>query len=665
MATPWIFADEFIYSELARSLAEHGDLLIRGQSIYYSTLVPLLHAPGYLFGGTADAYLWIKAANAVVMSAAAIPAYALARQALGHRLSLTFAALVLAWPAFAYTGTVMTEPLFFLAVLAFAWALVRAIRRPTPAAQLVVAGTIGAALLVRLQAVSLLASVPIACVLAALLRRDSGLDARGLLLRLRGYWLMLTVAVGLPLLGVLVQVARSQPVRSLLGGYAQADLAASAHDLLRWTVWHTAVVALSIGLVPLAIAAAAWARMLTHRWGDAGSGPVLATCLAVAVPMLVQVTIFAIHNAHRVQERNLFTLEPLIVLAALVGIATMRTSRVVAVTAAVLVGLAVADLPIADLLAPQPPLSDTFTLLSLLRTGEMTGITAPSLGVIAGFAVVALTVAAVAIPRRALLVALPVALMAGLIGMNAQITPLLTDYSQRVAASLVPTPENWVDRALPPGRTALLVWASQDPPAVAWSAEFWNGSIGPVLAVPTQFPTLGTPTAAVDLRTGLLVPGSGGVIPDADFVVAPRQWALAGERVAEGNAQGAPMTLWRTRGPLRLAQTTDGLYSDGWTGPLVTVRRFACTSGTFVVTMRSALGRHRGVVLTSGRERSRIVLPRRRAQTVRMPARREHGADLCQLTVQPVRTSSGAELGNPADPRELGIRMTSPSFVVG
>lgn len=664
MATPWIFADEFIYSELARSLADGGELLIRDQRIYYSTLVPLLHAPGYLLGDTSTAYVWIKGANAVAMSLAAVPAYALARLALRPLLSLAFATLVLAWPAFAYTGTIMTEPMFFLAVIAFAWALAGALLRPTLGSQLLVGATIAAALLVRLQGISLLASVPVACVLVAVMWRHEVPGARGVLRRLLSYWPLLVMSLGLPLLAAAAQVARGRAVRALLGGYSQADVSTTTSELMHWTVWHFAVVALSMGIVPLALAVAAWTRAFRRRWDDeaARAGVVVITALAIAVPMLLQVTAFAINYSQRVQERNLFAIEPLIVLAGLVGLAAMDISRVVAVVAAAATTLAVFDLPVVALISPQPPLSDTFTLLSVLKSAQELGAGAAGLVVAVGLVGLALTAAVVLVRRSLAPVALAGLLLAVLIVMNVQLTPMLTDYSEQVASVFVPADHDWVDDAVPDGQTAMFFWESEDPPTVAWTTEFWNSSVGPVIAVPGQFNTLAVPQASVDPGTGRLAPVPPWTIPDATYVITPRRVRLVGEEVARGDAQGSPMTLWRTDGEVRLAETSVGLYADGWTGPQVVVRRFGCRAGTFTLRIRSALGRNRRVAITTGGRETRLTLPRRAPRTVRVPTRPEPGGETCQLTVTPLTTATGAELGNPADPRTLGVMMDAPVY---
>ncbi|MGI8974890.1 MAG: hypothetical protein ACR2HI_12050, partial [Gaiella sp.] len=75
MVAPFVFVDEAIYSELARSFADGEGYAIRELPVSgYSLLYPVLIAPAYgLHDGLVDAYGAAKAINAVVMSLAAVP----------------------------------------------------------------------------------------------------------------------------------------------------------------------------------------------------------------------------------------------------------------------------------------------------------------------------------------------------------------------------------------------------------------------------------------------------------------------------------------------------------------------------------------------------------------------------------------------------------------
>jgi hypothetical protein len=77
---PWIFPDELIYAELARSLAHTGTLSLRGEAIVEAANVAypaLLALPYTAFDSLPQAYVAAKIVNALVMSASAPVAYAL------------------------------------------------------------------------------------------------------------------------------------------------------------------------------------------------------------------------------------------------------------------------------------------------------------------------------------------------------------------------------------------------------------------------------------------------------------------------------------------------------------------------------------------------------------------------------------------------------------
>jgi hypothetical protein len=76
MPGPYIFVDELIYSELARSLADSGTFAIRDVPVHgYSILYPALLVPAYrLFDALPDAYAAAKATNTIAMSLAAVRA---------------------------------------------------------------------------------------------------------------------------------------------------------------------------------------------------------------------------------------------------------------------------------------------------------------------------------------------------------------------------------------------------------------------------------------------------------------------------------------------------------------------------------------------------------------------------------------------------------------
>src|SRR4029079_8283919 len=136
-----------------------------------------------VFGSIPDAYAAAKAINGVVMSLAAVPAYLLPRRLLQPRLALVAAALSVAVPSMLYTGTLMTENVFYPLFLVVVLALVMTLERPTPLRQALplelsrplcqarLFVLCGLAFLARAQAVALVAAAATAPLLLALFER--------------------------------------------------------------------------------------------------------------------------------------------------------------------------------------------------------------------------------------------------------------------------------------------------------------------------------------------------------------------------------------------------------------------------------------------------------------------------------------------------------------
>jgi hypothetical protein len=105
---PQVLCDEFIYGGIARSFADSGHLLLRGEPSVKS-LYPVLIAPAWLFSSTARSYELAKAINVVLMTLVAVPVYLWARRLVSPWYALLAAALVLLIPSFHFAGLLMTE----------------------------------------------------------------------------------------------------------------------------------------------------------------------------------------------------------------------------------------------------------------------------------------------------------------------------------------------------------------------------------------------------------------------------------------------------------------------------------------------------------------------------------------------------------------------------
>jgi hypothetical protein len=123
---------------------------------------------------------------------------------------------------------------------------------------------------------------------------------------------------------------------------------------------------------------------------------------------------------------------------------------------------------------------------------------------------------------------------------------------------------DWIDAALPDGRSVALVPSPLADRPYWWEAELWNKDVDRVLRVGggrtfTPFPA---DRVAVDYASGRLR----GAQPSDYLVLSPREtrFHLAGARQV---AAGRPLQLVRVPRPYRLAWATRGVTLDGWTRP--------------------------------------------------------------------------------------------------
>ena len=305
MVAPWIMIDEIVYSELAKNLAAHGELLVRGVPSHgYGVVYPVLIAPAWaLFTSIPSAYAAAKAINAAVMSLAAIPAYFLARRILGERLALAAAGLTVRPRAsgMLYTGVIMTENAFYPIFLLTALVLVAMLERPTARRQLGLLVLCALAFETRAQAVALIAAAATAPLLLGLVER------RGLRGTIRPFaWFYGLLAAG-AVLAVAAEGVRGRSPVALLGAYqAAASTSYTVRGILRFVVYHWAGLDLAIGVLPFAALLALW---LAPRRPTPQARAFAVASLAISVWLVVEVAAFASANyVDRIEERNMFYL---------------------------------------------------------------------------------------------------------------------------------------------------------------------------------------------------------------------------------------------------------------------------------------------------------------------------------------------------------------------
>jgi hypothetical protein len=164
----------------------------------------------------------------------------------------------------------------------------------------------------------------------------------------------------------------------------------------------------------------------------------------------------------------------------------------------------------------------------------------------------------------------------------------LRDYSRNLAASAgtLGSP-SWIDQRLGSGGDAafLLGTTSETWPETLglWQTQFWNRSLHSVYNLTIPEPAGGPETAArVDPANGRILSTSSGEPLRAKNIVSSLSFGLDGRLIAAR----PPFALYRTHGPLRVAEETTGIYGDGWMGADAAYTRFAARKrGQIAVTL--------------------------------------------------------------------------------
>jgi hypothetical protein len=574
IATPWIMTDELTYSELAKSLATSGRLLIRETPTHLVSFgYPAAIAPAWWLHPMSTTYDAAKAINVVMATATAIPVFLWARRLVSPLHSVIAVVLTLLMPAFAYTGMLMTENAFLPAFVLAAYVIAVALERPTVLRQLLAFGAILLASFFRLQGLVLLGVLPLAILLKVLFDLRVALRARPFrfaVAELRRYW----VSAALLLAGVVIyalwELAHGRALSSGLGSYQVVAHGEYSFGAVRhWTLLHFAELPLFVGALPAS--ALVLLLILAGRRGgtrNEAERAFLAVSTAAIPLVVVEAAAYASRFSLRIEERYMFFLAPLPFLALVLwidrGLPRPRLATIVAAMTPPLLFLA---LPLGTLLNVSI-YSDTFGLIPFLRLSHFVdGIQWTERLLLAGGIVAALVF--VLWPRTWLpSLVLPGAVAVFLVLTSYAVTGALRDYSRnlRNQAGTSGTP-SWIDRALGPGRgAAFLLGTTADawPETQSlWQQEFWNRRLGLTYNLGILDPAGGLEVpVAVSPQTGVIRSTVTGKAVRERNVVTSLPYGLDGRIVAVR----PPFALVRTRGPVRVASARTGIYADGWMG---------------------------------------------------------------------------------------------------
>jgi hypothetical protein len=635
---PWIVVDELIYSELARGIADGDGYSIRGEATYaYGFVYPLVIAPAYaLFDSLPQAYAAVKAINAVVVSLAAVPAYLLARRVLPTGLSLFAAVLAVALPSLLYAGEVMTENVFYPLFLAVMLLFVLTLERPTPARQLLLLAASVLAYATRAQALAFFPAIVLAPVLLG---------------SWRSFRVLYGTLGGVAGVALAVQLVRGESPLGLLGAYeAAGEHAYEPIEVARWLVYHVAELDLYVGVFPFAallVLFALWGRLPRVL------RPFLAATASISIFLLLEVSAFAsLPSVQRIEERNLFYLVPLALIALLVWVDQGAPRPALAAGAAAVLAAALPAVVPYERLIGVPSQSDTLLLLALWRVHERW----VELDEVVAVVVVAATLAALAfllVPRRYAL-ALPIAVLAFFLAVTRPISARM-EYaaSGALAEGMHKQKRDWVDRAVGGRGEVGVLWTGNASRFSVWQNEFFNRSVGRVFHVARPLEG-GLPSIQLrlDRRTGAL--GSGVHVP---FVLTDGSAELVGDVVASDPRRN--LVLYEVDLPLRQAALVEGLHpADTWSGPLVTYTRFGCDGGTVAVALQSdpALYQEPSTVRVLGTGASASVAPDGDPHVLVAPLKAFQGRCYARFSVSPTRVPG------PNDPRPLGLHFNSFTY---
>ena len=306
IVAPWIMIDELVYSELAKSFAATGHFVVRDvPTTGYGIVYPVLITPAWraLPGDTGRVRGGARSSTPSLISLTAVPAYVLARRLVSARGALVVAVLTVAVPSGFYAGTIMTENAFYPIFVTVALALVVALERTTIVTLALFLASLLVAYETRAQAVAFVpAALTAPIVAAALARRVEEVRSR---------WRLFAVLGGAALAVVGGELARGRSLDALLGAYAAATHGSyDAGTVLHWLQWHLGEFDFYVGFVPV------FALVVLCSLGSTLTRielTIVSATIAVVAWFAVEVAAFASQpSVHRIEERNLFYVAPLL-----------------------------------------------------------------------------------------------------------------------------------------------------------------------------------------------------------------------------------------------------------------------------------------------------------------------------------------------------------------
>jgi hypothetical protein len=618
---PWIAPDEFVYGLLGRSLDHTGHFSILGGPVrFYTLVVPLVVGAPLSIGGAGTGYLLLKALQATVMSLAAVPVYLWGRAFVGQGKALLAAALTLAIPGLVYSGLIMTEVVFYPIAVLCAWALARALERPTALRQAIALAAIVLAAATRLQALILVPALVTAVAAKALLDRD--------LRTFRRFVPLLGGMAALAAAWSAWQLRKGGPATDILGAYrAAGETSYNVHDAALFVLYHAGDLVLMSGIFPVCAATLLLLEALRRREPSESVRALLAVTLSWTVWFVVEVGIFASRHVGRLAERDLLALLPLLFLAFALWLERgARRPRIAGGLVALAAFLLVLRLPMEKLVS-RAAIPDAFTLIPLWRLQ----VRSPSISLelVVNLAA-ALAVSAFALVPRRLAWTLPAALLAFFALTSLSASRVVTAQATLVRQSTLGDTRDWLDREVP-GPVAY-VYGYEVFWNAAWENIFWSRNVHRVYGlldarVPGPLPQ----SSIGPYEDGRLVHVDGSPVRER-YVVARSSLTFFGSVVA--GAPRADLYVWKLDPPVRLSRLIRSLAPPGGVGVHTEVRAYACAGGTLKLEL-AALARLTVELRRNGVHLRSLRLETGEHRTLRIPARprRPLGKRVCSFGV--------------------------------
>jgi len=568
--TPWLNSDEFEHAQLSRAVAATGHEAQRTIPHAFDSLYVYLIAPAWWIHDTSQAYNIAKAIGVAAMTSVVFPTYLLARMLVLRSWALFAAAGAAMIPALAYSEMLLLEPLAYpWAALCF-YLTVKAIATRRP-------GWIAAAVLALVLAPEvrgqLLLLAPCA-VVAAVLFWFTGEGGR----RLRRNWTPWDWA-GFVALMVCAVSAVDVFAAHRFGAW---QVATQYHKdrMLTYGLWATGTLTIGLGVLPTiaGVAALVKPRRESRSREERAFVCVSATMLgAFGLYTAAKAAYVSTLGLTHLIERNLIYVAPLL----FVGTAIVlegRRARLPALAAAT--GLAVYLVTTTPYHMDIPVFFDAPGLAILPGLNRAIGLTPQGAKIVlVALALVSFAILGFArfLPKtsRPLVLAAAGALV---LAWNAYGEISFARSSHRFGKSLLdtmPRPLDWIDRSVPHGAQVYYVGQSLDDASDVLQLEFWNRRLEHVWTIDDTAPGPGpTVVPQVIAPDGRLEPAADVDYLVADYGVSPVGRVIA-RKVHYGGRGAKAWTLVRVTPPLRVRQTLEGVFHDGWGKPQTALNQYS------------------------------------------------------------------------------------------